>query len=502
MRAVLILVIAITLGGCSVPTAIVRSQVVSYDDAIEDTTNKLLVLNILRAKDKAPLHFDEIPSIHESIQATASLMATYPFGPRPATGPGRNSFAPGVNIQVSPSFEIDHLDTKDFITGLASPIDAKFVKYWLDRGLDRRIVLLLFFSAADIVEVDDHGVSHTIRIRNSPRDSIDSLRQQVALESADLANELRCDTQSEFQHYLKLINSLMTFTAHSSTERRVFAEHLTLDSKVDLKDLNAIASLDPSKYQWLRHSDGTYTIFAMSSEPKTVLCFSDSPIKVGAGSRSQQNACVQSVVDIAASDSIAPQIEQPPLSSPAVGRREQQSTYCAQFNRFLASTDTADETRKSKFKTELRLEIRSVGEIIQYLGDLLEYQDELGGFLRENPVAKMKLNNPLTFGYCADEKAGSASAGCADIFFNLRHDSCNARFTLTYRNKKYSVPNYNSPDASTREGASCSVAEASGAGVARAKDHTLEVLSVVHQLVDLQKSAQDIKETPYIQVLP
>ena len=34
------------------------------------------------------------------------------------------------------------------------------------------------------------------------------------------------------------------------------------------------------------------------------------------------------------------------------------------------------------------------------------------------------------------------------------------------------------------------------------KDHTLEVLSVVHQLVDLHKSASDIRATPYVQVLP
>jgi hypothetical protein len=34
------------------------------------------------------------------------------------------------------------------------------------------------------------------------------------------------------------------------------------------------------------------------------------------------------------------------------------------------------------------------------------------------------------------------------------------------------------------------------------RDHTLEVLSIVHQMVDLQKSAKDIRETPYVQVLP
>src|SRR6202795_3242207 len=247
MRVIVILAMVMTLEACSIPTTAVRSQVISYDDAIEDITNKLLLLNILRDKDKAPLHFDTIPSIHETIQATASLSATYPFGPLNKSTQ-RNTFTPGLNLQVSPSFEIDHLDTKDFITGLASPIDPKFVKYWLDRGLDRRIVLLLFFSAADIVETDAQGERHTIRIKNSPREAIDTLTQQANLRTGNLGVELRCDTLSDFQHYLKLIDSLKSFSARSTTERRLLADHVALDPKGELKDLNTVASLDPSKF--------------------------------------------------------------------------------------------------------------------------------------------------------------------------------------------------------------------------------------------------------------
>jgi hypothetical protein len=36
----------------------------------------------------------------------------------------------------------------------------------------------------------------------------------------------------------------------------------------------------------------------------------------------------------------------------------------------------------------------------------------------------------------------------------------------------------------------------------RDKDHSLEVLSVVHQLVDLNKSATDLRLTPTVQVVP
>jgi len=152
IRVTLTLCIAvIVLAGCSVPARVVRDQSVSYDDAIEDTTNDLLLLNILRAKDKAPLHFDTIPSIHESIQADAQLQGAIPFGTPNSKSTTLDLATGELGMQVLRSFEIDHLITKDFATGIASPIEPKFVKYWLDHGLDRRIVLLLFFSRTEVI---------------------------------------------------------------------------------------------------------------------------------------------------------------------------------------------------------------------------------------------------------------------------------------------------------------------------------------------------------------
>jgi hypothetical protein len=480
---------------------------VSYDDAIEDTTNKFLVLNILRAKDKAPLHFDEIPSIHESIQATGSLGFTIPYGPRPPSWT-RNSLAPGVNLQISPSFEVDHLDTKDFVTGIASPIDPRFVKYWLDRGLDRRVVLLLFFSAIDIVGTDQAGKPLSIRIRNSPRDASDSLKVLASL--AHTSDEgMRCDRQSDFQHYLRFINTLTTFYANSYTERRALAGGLKLSSETQgdrggaggTLSLSSIAALDRNKYQWVRNSkDGTYTIYEVSAERKTALCDSG---YLGAKSKDASNAstpCSTSVYDVLSDDPMHEEAsEQTTLAfSPLIRAPAELSRFCQIFNDVVIPKEAViaagEQTRASSAQRGLRLEIRSVGEIIQFLGDLLEYQEQLAKFKQQKSDAQIFLNNPVTFGYCAN---GALTPGCNDIFFNLHSDSCNARFTVSYRGKSYSVPNYDPDDRST-ENPFCS----SESDAARPKDHTLEILGVVHQLIDLQKSAQDIKETPYVQVLP
>jgi hypothetical protein len=101
----------------------------------------------------------------------------------------------------------------------------------------------------------------------------------------------------------------------------------------------------------------------------------------------------------------------------------------------------------------------------------------------------MKLNTPVTFGYCDDNPA----PGCDDVFIRLDGDACNARFSLNYRDKEYYVSNY---DFSEEAAQSCR------RDYVAAKDHTLEILSVVHQLIGLHKSAADIRPTPTVQVLP
>ena len=78
----------------------------------------------------------------------------------------------------------------------------------------------------------------------------------------------------------------------------------------------------------------------------------------------------------------------------------------------------------------------------------------------------------------------------------LDGDPGNARFALTYRDKEYSVANMNFLNGAPRRDGS------SGADNAQQKDHTLEILGVLQQLVNLNKSATDIRSTPAVQVLP
>jgi hypothetical protein len=482
--------LCLLLAGCGVSSQVMKIDTLSFNDVMEDTTNKLLVLNVLRARDKAPLHFADIPVIRESMQQSASLGFVHFSGPIVGTTQ-RSNRAMGAGVQFTPSFELTNLYSKEFFTGISTPIDPKFVKYWLDRGLDRRIVLLLFFSAAELVETrSENGPVTTIRIMNSPRDAIDIITRRTSPVASEAQ---RCDTQADFLRYLKLINSLKTFFAHSYRERRVLATGLNLELEKDSRSLQSFAALDQNKIQLVFDKGArAYNLYALSPEPKVAFCMSGAAserpgdfemISAGPTTAASKQNCFRTVVEVPAEDSTRPVVPESPLAFAGPANVSEPSRYCTIYNRFLGIPDTPQTGDYPK--VELRLHIRSVGEIFQFLGDLVYYQDEIQRQLASG-TATMKLNSPVTFGYCADDP----SPGCSDVFLRLDGDRCDARFSVFYREREYHVANFNVDTTG------CSGSAPMG------RDHTLEVLSVLHQLIGLHRSAADIRQTPAVQVLP
>jgi hypothetical protein len=523
MRLAIVLTATMSLSGCIASNTVVRSQAMSFDDIIEDTTDKLLVLNILRAKDKAPLHFDEIPSIHESVSAGASAQAMWPFGPSNKST-ARNTLTAGMTAQLAPSFEIDNLATKDFVTGMATPIDPKFVKYWLDRGLDRRVVMLLFFSAIDIT-VTEPGegskVRHVIRIRNSPRDAIDALYTvppPAGVAKPTLAeNEMdTCRGQSDFLHYLKLINNLTSFTAQSTSQKKVILDSISLDN-VDLaRVIAAVSALDSTKTSVkYNKDDNTLSLFGKPAST-TALCLSRAQAQ-GAQTEEGHGACegadIGTTGSADADEGRTQDVEGFPEFAGADDSRV--ADFCTRFGRVIEQLHGPEKgegtlTTSADPKPQIRMEIRSVGEIIQFLGDLMAYQEAIQAYqdsaANKTPRADiMKLNPILTFGFCGYLANKAPDPHCGDYFFNISSTGGTegSRFSVRYRGETYYVPRYSRPDQwQTEESAPCSKERAKPGQDASCIDHTLEVLALVNQLTDLQRSAQDVQQTPYVSVLP
>jgi hypothetical protein len=273
----------------------------------------------------------------------------------------------------------------------------------------------------------------------------------------------------------------------------VLATGLNLDLDKDSRNLQSFAALDQSKIQ-LVFDKGTraYNLYALSPEPKVAFCLSGASseragdfevVSAGApGIASKQN-CFRSVVEVPAEDSTRAVSPESPLMFGGPASVSEPSRYCDIYNRFLGILTPKGAGQYPK--VELRLHSRSVGEIFQFLGDLVYYQEELQR--RADRGMPSGMNTPVTFGYCPED----ASPGCGDVFLRLDSEACNSRFSIWYRDRQYHVGNFNA-DA----------AEACGTRAPTGRDHTLEVLAVLHQLIGLHRSASDIRQTPTVQVLP
>lgn len=477
MRTVLALALIPYLAGCSLGASVVKSDSFSYDEVIEDTTNKLLLANVLRARDKAPLHFSELPKISESIKAAATVGAK--FG-------SEYSRSPGISYEVDPSFDLSHVNSKDFVTGIASPIDPKFVKYWRDRGLDQRVMLFLFFSSADITEETTEGAPpnvvkrrRAIHVFNSPRMALD--READLLQRSPNGESHRDCPPSEFARYLRLINNLELIEVPGSAGDN---PGLSVELNKERPDrvLSALAAFDASKYK-VECNEGKCTLKS-ASKVESALCYKSQWYALPPGAQCGDTPAKIST-PLGPKDDAARSKEPPPTER--LSFTTDQAKYCEVYNRFVPThaeqaTGAMTLVPPPNKSIWMELNIRSVGEVIQYVGDVVALEEYLAE--RQKGGAEMNIHTPLTLGYCEGGERDEAAPGCGDFLFRVDQYETEPRFTMEYRHRDYSIAPYASADRRN------------------IRDHSIEVLGVLNQLIGLHREAKDIQSTQSVLVVP
>lgn len=460
------------VAGCGVWSPVIRSDVLDYSDVIEQTSDKFLIRNILEARDNAPIHFVELPKINGSLQAQAGLTAALPTSSRSVNngnGIATTTVTPSITVQSNPSFEVDSLATKEFVTGVSSQIDGRLVKYWYDRGLDPRAVLLLFFSSARVSAGCDKGTQcPLVTIRNNPREAADAI--------AGENNEER--GRNQFELYLSLVNAIGSrFVVHAYREQALLAEK----TQIPLKE---ISSFDPASYQLEFVSDKNYyNLYSALSDPKIVFCFDRRLVSHGAAAATTpKDACTRDVVTTITKEADTPALaatreseagRRAPLEVPRSAHCTESSddTYCQAVHGVLSKLSRNEPI-------DVALTARSAAEVVRFLGDLVYYQGRV--------KADRGHNVPVTLGWlrdCPTVNAPECVRASGGWLFRLNGPKP-ARYSVTYRGKRYTAgqeePDQN-PDPD---------------------DHTLEVLAVVNQLINVNRSAKDITTTPLIRVIP
>jgi hypothetical protein len=133
-----VLLVLLVATGCSL-SGTIGDHSVAYNSSVERATDSLLVTNILRARDRVPLHFTTIGAIHGSLSLSAAL--GYDL-----SNVSNNAALPALFGSTSPSFDIGPLDRQEFARGLIHPIDPGLFRLLSERGLPDQLLIHLLVS--------------------------------------------------------------------------------------------------------------------------------------------------------------------------------------------------------------------------------------------------------------------------------------------------------------------------------------------------------------------
>ena len=178
---------AVALTGCATVVDIAERHV-DANLVQERVMNQQLLLNVVRASHRQPLHFSRIPYIKLPLVTSAPWELTFPFGVVGAYG--RNSAKSSVGGALI-TVELVPQDSQEFIQGITTPVRLSLMDFFLQQGWPKQLVMYLFVEemraltttvtcAAAIKDgvptkecnkdIPTESQEHLRRIRNNPGD--------------------------------------------------------------------------------------------------------------------------------------------------------------------------------------------------------------------------------------------------------------------------------------------------------------------------------------------
>jgi hypothetical protein len=144
----------VLLGGCSL-APVIAENTLDYNTAVETVTNGVLVTNILRARDGAPLYFSDLSQIRGAVQLSLQAQTVVPYGAVFPAGAGASAQAGPLAVSSQPGFDVAPLNTKKFAEGLLEGIDVKIFAYFIQRHVDPKVFLNLVVSRIERYRPDN-----------------------------------------------------------------------------------------------------------------------------------------------------------------------------------------------------------------------------------------------------------------------------------------------------------------------------------------------------------
>jgi hypothetical protein len=175
----------------------VKESAHRYSDVMDDFADQALLANVLRARDYAPLNFNDLSSITGSLSLSGTMAFTLPFGPflgyRPypssQLGSSKNTFSPSLTSSTSPLINIGTLNTQGFMMTMIQPISTTYILSKWD-SYPHELLLSLFIKSIRFPGEEDNPTDSSKRRshRNDP-DSEEAFRDFQRLAAEMLATK-------------------------------------------------------------------------------------------------------------------------------------------------------------------------------------------------------------------------------------------------------------------------------------------------------------------------
>jgi hypothetical protein len=122
-------------------------------DHIANYSNRMVLENILRAKEYTPLNYSDLGSISDNASATSTISFTLPFGYLHGAN-NRNSFAPSEVLADSPTATVSSLNEQAFVALMMQPTNPLYIQGKWNAGYNDKLLMMLFIKSIKFANSD------------------------------------------------------------------------------------------------------------------------------------------------------------------------------------------------------------------------------------------------------------------------------------------------------------------------------------------------------------
>ena len=144
---------ALLVGGLSAGCTRVEleTKAEAYNSAIAGSNNEAILLNAVRASQRAPMSFVSLGQVLSSPTFAGASVGTFNFDTLIRGGLTTYSLAPTANVGGGfQSFTMNNLNMDDFMTRMRKPIKLKLIQYFEGLGWPEELMELLFIASVKV----------------------------------------------------------------------------------------------------------------------------------------------------------------------------------------------------------------------------------------------------------------------------------------------------------------------------------------------------------------